>query len=132
MDVLDREVVKRAGEKSWHQNLAPKAVEETESSQVVDLVGGPCRDRTCGPLIKSEQQGVAQVIDDLGNPLVILADRTLGRLAHSVSLCRSPAHFVGPSNTVITPVVGQGWGYPWGPCAGCGSHPTCHWAYTVQ
>ncbi len=59
------------------------------------------------PLIKSEQQGVAQVIDDLGNPLVLLTDRTLGHLAHSASLCRSPAHFVGPSNTVLTPVVGQ-------------------------
>ncbi len=70
--------------------------------------GGPCRDRTCGPLIKSEQRGVAQVLDDLGNPLVILADRTLGRLAHSASLCRSPARFVGLSNTVLTPVVGQG------------------------
>ncbi len=54
VDVLDREVAKRAGEKSWHQNLAPKAVEETEGSQVVENVGGPCRDRTCGPLIKSQ------------------------------------------------------------------------------
>ncbi len=65
---------------------------------------------TCG--LRIRRRGVAQVIDDLGNPLVILADRTLGRLAHSASPCRSPAPFVGPSDTVLTPGVGQGWGIP--------------------
>ena len=76
---------------------------------------------------------VAQVIDDLVNPLVIPADRTLGRLAHSVSLCRSPAHFVGPSNTVLTPVVGQGRGGTLGTShARGGSHPTCDQAYIAQ
>jgi hypothetical protein len=36
----------------------PRATESSETterdSQVVDLGGGPCRDRTCGPLIKSQ------------------------------------------------------------------------------
>ena len=32
------------------------------------ICGGPCRGRTYGPLIKSEAEGVAQVIDGLGNP----------------------------------------------------------------
>ena len=30
--------------------------------------GWPCRGRTYGPLIKSEARGVAQVLDELGNP----------------------------------------------------------------
>jgi hypothetical protein len=30
--------------------------------------GGPCRGRTYGPLIKSAFLGVAQVLEDLGNP----------------------------------------------------------------
>ncbi len=30
--------------------------------------GGPCRGRTYGPLTKSESSGVAQVVEDLGNP----------------------------------------------------------------
>jgi hypothetical protein len=32
------------------------------------IFGGPCRGRTYGPLIKSAFLGVAQVLDDLGNP----------------------------------------------------------------
>ena len=36
--------------------------------------GGPCRGRTYGPLIKSERQGMTQVVEDLGHPLVIPAD----------------------------------------------------------
>jgi hypothetical protein len=49
----------RAPEPSWHQTLAPKP--ESKPSAKVEVVempvetnGGPCRDRTCGPLIKSQ------------------------------------------------------------------------------
>ena len=38
------------GTKSWHQS---GGTEETES-QVIEKIGGPYRDRTCGPLIKSQ------------------------------------------------------------------------------
>ncbi len=58
--------------------------------------------------------GIDQLLANMGNTLAITAERTLGHLAHSVSLCRSPARFVGPSNTVLTPVVGQGGGVPLG------------------
>jgi len=57
VDVLDREF-----EKVWHQKLAPTVEMTAESarpeSQVFEKVkeenGGPCRGRTCGPLIKSQ------------------------------------------------------------------------------
>ncbi len=51
----------------------------------------------------NKDTGIAQVLDDLGNPLVMPADRTLGHLPHFVSLCRSVARFVTFSNTLITP-----------------------------
>jgi hypothetical protein len=45
---------------------------DTESAmEDKELDGGPCRGRTYGPLIKSESWGIAQVIDDVSNPLVI-------------------------------------------------------------
>ena len=34
----------------------------------LEKFGGPCRGRTYGPLIKSESNGFAQVLEDLGNP----------------------------------------------------------------
>ena len=62
----------------------------------------------------NKDTGIAQVIDDLGNPLVMPADRTLGHLPHFVSLCRHPARFVGLFNTLITPAkwVSSRPGYP--------------------
>jgi hypothetical protein len=42
-------------------------------SEVVEKDGGPCRDRTCGPLIKSELTGMAQVFDDMGHPMASAA-----------------------------------------------------------
>ena len=56
VDVLDR-----GFEQSWHQNLAPKpktdGKEPNPDSEAVDeankKIGGPCRGRTYGPLIKS-------------------------------------------------------------------------------
>jgi len=63
VDVLDREF-----EKVWHQKLAPtaemKADLDRPKSEVYEKVkeeiGGPCRGRTCGPLIKSEYVRMAQ------------------------------------------------------------------------
>ena len=55
--------------------------------------GGPCRGRTYGPLIKSEARGVAQVLDELGNPSSINGFMFIGipssysSLSHSIRLC---------------------------------------------
>ena len=59
--------------------------------------------RTYGPLIKSEARGVAQVIDDLGNPLVIPMQYAVAEYSQFVSTCRSSTGFVALPNTVITP-----------------------------
>ena len=63
------------------------------------IFGGPCRGRTYGPLIKSEAEGVAQVVDSLGNPLVI-ACGTLSlsslRLSLLVGLHLVLPHFLTP------------------------------------
>jgi hypothetical protein len=50
----------------------PLPAEEELKRQVVDC-GGPCRGRTYGPLIKNEQEGMSQVVEYLGHPLVIAA-----------------------------------------------------------
>ena len=64
----------------WHQ----VDITEKEDSEVVEKFGGPCRGRTYGPLIKSEAKGVAQVLDELGNPLLPLAEWRRGSLSHFV------------------------------------------------
>ena len=68
--------------KSWHQ----VDITEKQDTEVVEKFGGPCRGRTYGPLIKSEAEGVAQVFDDMSNPLVALGDPRRGSLSHLVSL----------------------------------------------
>ena len=45
----------------------------------------PCKGRTYGPLIKSELQGMTQVVECLGHPLLIAGDRRSCLLALSVS-----------------------------------------------
>ena len=78
------------------------------------IFGGPCRGRTYGPLIKSEAEGVAQVIDSLGNPLLALSDSRRGFLSHLVSVHLTSTRFVASANTVLTPVsIGTppGWAY---------------------
>ena len=65
-----------------------RSEEEDAGSLLQDneLDGGPCRGRTYGPLIKSERQGMTQVFEDLGHPLVIPANYTSCRRALPVSL----------------------------------------------
>ena len=58
---------------------------------------------TIGPLIKSEAEGVAQVIDDLSNPLVIPMQYAVAEYSQFVSTCRSSTGFVALPNTVLTP-----------------------------
>ncbi len=60
--------VEKVGTKTWHQ----VDISEENDSEVVEKVGGPCRGRTYGPLIKSKANGVAQVLDGLGNPFSFL------------------------------------------------------------
>ena len=67
------------------------------------IFGGPCRGRTYSPLIKSEAEGVAQVIDDVGNSLVFTTREVLGHSSQLASICLSTAGFVALRNTVITP-----------------------------
>ena len=55
------------------------------------------------PLIKSEAEGVAQVVDTLGNPLLALSDSRRGYLSHLVSVHLTSTRFVASANTVITP-----------------------------
>ena len=67
------------------------------------IFGGPCRGRTYGPLIKSEAEGVAHVVDSLGNPLVIAMRYAVDQSSQFVSACRSSTGFVALPNTVLTP-----------------------------
>ena len=53
--------------------VVAREVEAEEHSEVVGKFGEPCRGRTYGPLIKSDRQGMSQVVEDLGHPLVIAA-----------------------------------------------------------
>lgn len=48
-------------------------------------------------------EGVAQVIDDLGNPLLTLGESQLGDLSHLVLVHRTSTCFVASANTGITP-----------------------------
>ncbi len=48
MNELDSQVEK-VGTKTWHQ----VDISEEKDSEVVEKIGGPCRGRTYGPLIKS-------------------------------------------------------------------------------
>ena len=59
-----------------------------------------------GPLIKSEAEGVAQVLDGLGNPLVIAMQYAVDQYSQFVSTCRSSTGFVALPNTVLTPEGG--------------------------
>ena len=49
-----------------------------------------------------QYRGVAQVFDDLGNPLVFTAREVLGHLSQLASICLSTAGFVALLNTVLT------------------------------
>ena len=73
------------------------------SAEVADCFGGPCRGRTYGPLIKSEAEGVAQVVDSLGNPRSHCGAYLEGSLPLFVSLSRVLPAFAGHANTVLTP-----------------------------
>src|SRR5215471_4105346 len=55
----------------------------------------------CGLQISNE--GVAQVVDDLGNPLAFTTREVLGHSSQLASICLSTAGFVALRNTVITP-----------------------------
>jgi hypothetical protein len=59
---------------------------EKQGAEVVEEFGGPCRGRTYGPLIKSETEGVAQVLDDMSNPLFAPCNPRGGHLSHLVSV----------------------------------------------
>jgi hypothetical protein len=65
--------------------------------------GGPCRGRTYGPLIKSEVGGVAQVVDDVGNPLNFTGDSCVLYSALLVAVRFVSPQIVGFLNTYITP-----------------------------
>ena len=65
----------------------------------------PHDDSQSNPLIKSEPTGVAQVVDDVGNPLVFTAREVLGHSSQLASICLSTAGFVALLNTVITPIT---------------------------
>jgi hypothetical protein len=64
VDVLDR-----GCDESWHQKLAPTTnitpEPDPSKSEIIEkiegIIGGPCRGRTYGPLIKSDLPGMAQV-----------------------------------------------------------------------
>ena len=68
------------------------------------IFGGPCRGRTYGPLIKSEAEGVAQVLDGLGNSLLSLSNSRRAYLSHFVPVHLTSTRFVASANTVLTPV----------------------------
>jgi hypothetical protein len=53
VNVLDSQAEK-VGAKTWRQGDVIKR----QDSQVVKEIGGPCRDRTYGPLIKSGKQAI--------------------------------------------------------------------------
>src|SRR6185295_16416152 len=59
---------------------------------------------TCG--LQNRNRGVAQVVDDMGNPFVIPGDWCTQLSVLFVSLCRTSCQFVACSNTVITPENG--------------------------
>ena len=68
VNLLDTNLGK-SGTKPWHQ----LDIIEENGAEGVEILGGPCRGRTYGPLIKSDRQGMSQVVEDLGHPLVIAA-----------------------------------------------------------
>ena len=57
----------------------------------------------CGPLFKSEAEGVAQVVDSLGNPLLSLSNSRRACLPHFVPVHLTSTRFVASANTVLTP-----------------------------
>ena len=71
-----------------------------------EVADQPSRGRTYGPLIKSEARGVAQVIDSLGNPLVIGMRYAVAEYSQLVSTCRYSPGFAALPNTVLTPEGG--------------------------
>jgi hypothetical protein len=101
VDLLDTQL-ENIGTRSWHQ---VDKIEEKDA-EVVKKFCGPCRGRTYGPLIKSEAEGVAQVLDGLGNPLVIAMQYAVDQYSQFVSTCRSSTGFVALPNTVLTPEGG--------------------------
>jgi hypothetical protein len=68
---------------------------------VVGKFDGSCRGRTYGPLTKSEARGVAQVIDDLSNPLVVTMPYAIAEYSQLASSCRSSPGFAALPNTVL-------------------------------
>ena len=41
-------------------------------TSVLEKIGGPYRDRTCGPLMKRRSRGITQVVEKTGNPPVFM------------------------------------------------------------
>jgi len=50
----------KVGTRTWHQN---EEIVENDS-EVVEKFGGPCRGRTCGPLIKSSDPSQTEPTQD--------------------------------------------------------------------
>ena len=72
--------------------------------------------RHCGPCCRSGEigrrkglkilsRGIAQVVDDMGNPLCLCGLQPLVFLFLFVALCLHSPWFVQPANTVITPAM---------------------------
>ena len=51
-------------------------------------------------------EGIAQVIEDLGNPLAIVMQCAVADLSQFVSTCRSSTGFAALPNSVLTPELG--------------------------
>ena len=98
MNLLDTQFEK-LGTRTWHQ----VDIIEKESAEVIESFGGPCRGRTYGPLIKSEAKGVAQVLDDLGNPFFQPHQERGCELLVFVPVRSISPRFAARLNTVITP-----------------------------
>ncbi|MEO7862431.1 MAG: site-specific integrase [Nitrospirales bacterium] len=76
------------------KNISGTKKIEGKESEGVEIRGGPCWGRTYGPLIKSERQGMTQVVEDLGHPLSHLADRAFSKLLQFVPLHLIPSCLV--------------------------------------
>ena len=77
--------------------------ERERDSETVENIGGPCRGRTYGPLIKSEAKGIAQVFDDMGDPLAFPVVSSICPPSRFVPPCPRSTTFVRLFNTVLTP-----------------------------
>ena len=74
-------------------------------AKVPPLCGPCCRSGEIGRRkgLKIISRGIAQVVDDMGNPLCLYGLQPLAFLFLFVALCLHSPRFVQPANTVITP-----------------------------